>query len=240
MSLTATSTKHAAWYDEHYYRDIRLTLGPWHQFLLPDLMAECRPDQKLIELGCGQAQVPRFLVEKGRLPAGNVYGLDQSSEAVAFCQRELPGGNFQVQDLYTMNYPDDSFDYCVMMETIEHLERPREVLQRAYKFLKPGGYLYISFPNFVHLPWLLVRLLSEWLNRPRWIGLQPVDKIYTIWGIQKLGRSAGFEFVKGIGSCYGPPMLYRLEKDWMTNGLNGFGLWWLSFHPILKFRKPKV
>jgi 2-polyprenyl-3-methyl-5-hydroxy-6-metoxy-1,4-benzoquinol methylase len=240
MSLTSASAKHATWYDEHYYRNVRLTLGPWHRLLLPNLIAECRPDHKLIELGCGQAQVPRLLVEKGCLLATHIYGVDQSSEAVAFCRSEMAAGHFEVQDLYAMHYPANMFDFCVMLETIEHLEHPEVVLAHIHKMLKPGGCLYISFPNFLHLPWFAVRLLAEWLNRPNWIGLQPVDKIYTIFGIKKLAHAAGFEFVEGIGSGYGPPLLDRLEKEWMTHIFNCCGIWWLSFHPIMKFRKPFI
>jgi SAM-dependent methyltransferase len=237
MKSAINSGEHAAWYDKHYYAGT-CPLGPWHRSLLPDLITECRPHYKLLELGCGQAQVPRFLVEKGHLPASQIYGLDQSTEAVAFCRREMPGGHFQVQDLCAMDYAADTFDLGLMLETIEHLEHPEPVLQRIYKSLKPGGWFYISFPNYLHLPWLVVRLLSEWLNRPSWINLQPVDRIYTVLGIQKLARAAGFEFVKGIGCNYGPPVLYPLEKEWVTRGLNRCGLWWLSLHPILKFRKP--
>ena len=137
-----------------------------------------------------------------------------------------------------MDYPAGMFDLCLMLETIEHLERPEVVLQRIHGILKPGGFVYISFPNYLHLPWFAVRLLSEWLNRPNWINLQPVDNIYTVFQIKNLARAAGLEFAKGIGSSYGPPVLYRLEKEWITKGLNSCGLWWLSFHPILKFKKP--
>jgi SAM-dependent methyltransferase len=177
-------------------------------------------------------------VERGYLSATHIYGLDQSSEAVSFCRREMPGGHFQVQDLYTMDYTAEMFDFCLMLETIEHLEQPEIVLAHIHKILKPGGWLYVSFPNFLHLPWFAVRLLAEWLNRPNWIGLQPVDKIYTVFGIKKLGTTAGFEFVEGFGSCYGPPLLDRWERELITNGFNSCGLWQLSFHPILKFRKP--
>jgi SAM-dependent methyltransferase len=238
MNPPTTPAGQAAWYDDHYYRNIRHGLAPWHRILLTDLLPECRPEHKLIELGCGQAQVPRLLVAQGRLPATQIHGLDQSPEAVAFCQRELPGGHFQVQDLYAMDYPAGMFDFCVMLETIEHLEHPEVVLQHVYKILKPGGWFYLSFPNYLHLPWLAVRLLAEWLNRPNWILLQPVDKIYTVCGIKKLVGAAGFEFVKGIGGNYGPPVLDALETEWMTRGLNRCGLWWLSLHPVLKFKKP--
>jgi hypothetical protein len=124
------------------------------------------------------------------------------------------------------------------METIEHLEAPMVALPKIRDVIAPGGILYVSFPNYLSLPWLPVRILSEKLNKPNWVVLQPVDKIYTTFHVKKLAAAAGFRFEKGIGSGYGPPVLYRAEKEWMTKSLNALGLWQLSFHPILKFRKP--
>jgi len=137
-----------------------------------------------------------------------------------------------------MDYPAGFFDLCVMLETVEHLEQPEAVLQKIFGILKPGGSFYLSFPNFVHLPWLAVRLLSQALNKPSWICLQPVDKIYSVFGMKHLVQQAGFEFAKGIGSNYGPPVLYPLEKEWLTRSLNRCGMYWWSFHPVLKFKKP--
>jgi 2-polyprenyl-3-methyl-5-hydroxy-6-metoxy-1,4-benzoquinol methylase len=228
----------AAWYDEHYYQGVQFAPGPWHKALIPDLIKECDREKKIVELGCGQAQVPRMLVQMGKLAAGNTYGIDQSQEAIKFVNQHLPGAHFSVQDLNTLNFPDSFFDICIMLETIEHLEHPETVLRNVFKILKPGGTFYLSFPNFAHLPWLVVRLLSQALNKPSWICLQPVDKIYSVYGIRKLTRRAGFAFVKGIGSNYGPPVFYLFEKEWMTKFLNNCGMYWWSFHPVLKFIKP--
>jgi|ERR1017187_3332411 2-polyprenyl-3-methyl-5-hydroxy-6-metoxy-1,4-benzoquinol methylase len=228
----------ADWYDEHFYSDEQMALGPWHKALLSDLIAECDREIKLVELGCGQAQVPRLLVQMGKVAAGNVYGMDQSRAAINFVDRQLPEAHFSVQDLYDMDYPAGFFDLCFMLETVEHLEQPEAVLQKIFEILKPGGSFYLSFPNFVHLPWLAVRLLSQALNKPSWICLQPVDKIYSVFGMKRLVQQAGFEFAKGIGSNYGPPVLYPLEKEWLTRGLNRCGMYWWSFHPVLKFKKP--
>lgn len=238
MMPPVSEGKSAEWYDEHYYRNQRLTLGPWHRHLLPDLISECGPETKLVELGCGQAQIPRLLAEHGHLRPENIFGMDQSKEAINFVRRELPGGNFSVQDLYQLEYPKNSFDVCVMLETIEHLEEPLVALARIHSTIKPGGCFYVSFPNYIHLPWFAVRLLAQWTNHPSWIGLQPVDKIYTIFGIKKVLSKAGFVFEKGIGSNYGPPVFHPLETDRITHFLNRAHMWWWSFHPILKFRKP--
>jgi hypothetical protein len=79
---------------------------------------------------------------------------------------------------------------------------------------------------------------ADLLNKPNWIVRQPIDKIYTVFGIIKLVELGGFKFEAGIGSNYGPPVLYPLEKEWMTNSLNALRLWRFSFHSILLFRKP--
>ena len=115
-----------------------------------------------------------------------------------------------------------------MMETIEHLEEPVAGLKRIASVMKTGGLLYISFPNYAHLPWLVARIFAEKLNRPNWVVLQPVDKIYTTWHVERLAEQAGFRLELGTGSNYGPPVLHPLERDWMTHGLNRIGLWRFS------------
>jgi 2-polyprenyl-3-methyl-5-hydroxy-6-metoxy-1,4-benzoquinol methylase len=229
--------KEAAWYDE-YYKHVQTKMAPWYQYLLPDLLPELRADSRLIELGCGQGHILRLLTRHSAIKEENIFGIDQSSVAVEFTRKLLPKAHISTQDIYQMDFPRDSFHVCLLMETIEHLEAPMVALPKIRDVIAPGGILYVSFPNYLSLPWLPVRILSEKLNKPNWVVLQPVDKIYTTFHVKKLVAAAGFTFEKGIGSGYGPPVLYRAEKEWMTKSLNALGLWQLSFHPILKFRKP--
>jgi hypothetical protein len=123
------------------------------------------------------------------------------------------------------------------METIEHLADPEPALQKISATIKTNGILYLSFPNYLHLPWLLVRILAEKLNKPNWIVLQPIDKIYTVFGVIKLLKKAGFASERGIGSLYWPPIIYPWEPDKMTEIFNALRLYRFSFHPILRFRK---
>ncbi|HWN93488.1 MAG TPA: class I SAM-dependent methyltransferase [Methylomirabilota bacterium] len=232
--------KEAGWYDE-FYKQVQTRMAPWYQFLMPDLLPELRSDSRLIELGCGQGHILRLLTGHSPILEENIYGIDQSAVAVEFTRGLLPKAHISTQDIYQMDFPRDHFDVCLLMETIEHLEAPVLALQKIREVIAPGGILYASFPNYLSLPWLPVRILAEKLNTPwsrNWVVLQPVDKIYTTFHVRKLAAAAGFTFEKGIGSGYGPPVLYRAEKEWMTKSLNALGLWHLSFHPVLKFRKP--
>lgn len=235
--LISMQAKEAGWYDE-FYKQVQTRMSSWYQFLMPDLIQELKENSRLVELGCGQGHILRLLTRHSAIQEANIYGIDQSAVAVDFTRQLLPHANISTQDIYQLNFPHDHFDVCLLMETIEHLENPVLALEKIRDIIAPGGILYISFPNFLHLPWLAVRILAEKLNRPNWIVLQPVDKIYTTFHVIKLAKRAGFRLEKGIGSNYGPPIFYPLEKAWVTKSLNALGLWHLSFHPILKFRKP--
>lgn len=235
MSGSLPKANEAAWYDEHY-RLIQ-NMGPWHKALLPELVRQLSPDSRLVELGCGQGHILDFLVSNGFAKPDQLFGLDQSQTAVEIAQKKLPGARIQVGDIYQLQYGSDTFDLAVLLETIEHLEEPSVALKEINRVLKPGAKLFVSFPNYLHLPWLAVRLLAEWLNRPNWVVLQPIDKIYTVFGVIRLFEQNGFKFLRGIGSNYGPPVFYPLETDGVTRTLNRMRLWRFSFHPVLLFQK---
>ncbi len=235
-SQPPTLPAEAAWYDVHY-QQIQKHLPDWYRYLLPELVKELKPDHRLLELGCGQGHILRLLAHDRVLAEENIFAVDQSQTAVSFVRNHLPKANVQVKDIQQLDYPNNYFDVALLMETIEHLSDPGPALSKIHSVIKPGGVLFLSFPNYLHIPWWIVRILSEKLNRPNWIVLQPIDKIYMVPGIKCLLGKSGFEFERGVGSIYGPPLLYKFEPQALTRLLNAFGLYSLSFHPILKFRK---
>jgi 2-polyprenyl-3-methyl-5-hydroxy-6-metoxy-1,4-benzoquinol methylase len=227
----------AAWYDEHY-RQAQMSLGPWYKFSLPYLKSVVTDRMKLIEMGCGQGLLLREIARAKLIPEENIYGMDQSQTAVDFVRRALPKAHAAIGDIYHLTYEKDSFDVCLLMETIEHLEEPKPALEEIFSVVAPGGRLLVSYPNFPRPDWRIFRWIAEALNKPHWVVLQPIDKIYRVSQVIRIVEAVGFKFEQGIGSGYGPPYFYRLEADWMTRLLNSLGLWRLSFHPILVFRKP--
>lgn len=42
---------------------------------------------------------------------------------------------------------EPQFDGIVMMEVVEHLRDPRELLRRLHSLLKPGGWIFLTTPN---------------------------------------------------------------------------------------------
>src|SRR5690606_18873619 len=148
----------ADWYNE-FYRSIMTELPPWYRALIPDLMGELTPATKLVELGCGQGHVLRLLAKEGKLSETNIWGVDQSQTAVDLVKQHLPSARLEAGDIYDLKLPKQHFDVCLLMETIEHLEQPAPALRNVFNVLAPGGVLYLSFPNYLHLPWWLLRIL---------------------------------------------------------------------------------
>src|SRR2546425_2159440 len=137
MSDRQAQTGEADWYDD-FYRAVQV-MGPWYYFMIPHLRGSLNPKTKLLELGCGQGHILRYLVEKNLIVQEDIYAIDQSKTAVAFVKNLLPRSHVTVGDIYKLQYPADFFQLCLLMETIEHLEEPAAALEGIHSVLAPGG-----------------------------------------------------------------------------------------------------
>jgi ubiquinone/menaquinone biosynthesis C-methylase UbiE len=227
--------EHIDFYNEHY-KKIQINFTSWYVFMLSELMSLINFNSKLLEIGCGQSKGLKFLI-KNNFKEENIYGIDQSNEAINFSKKELPNAKLSVGDAYNLKFSDNFFDFVLLMEVIEHIEEPNIVLKEIYRVLKPGGKVFLSFPNYINFPWLIVRILAEKFNKPNWIVLQPVDKIYTTISVINFCKKNNLKYKKIIGSNYFPPILYRYEKSAITKFLNKIRLSHMSFHPVLIFEK---
>ncbi|MBF0485525.1 MAG: class I SAM-dependent methyltransferase [Candidatus Omnitrophica bacterium] len=57
-------------------------------------------------------------------------------------------------------FDDNSFDFIVLAEVVEHLKNPYDVVKELHRILKPGGKLVLSTPNILNLK-SRVRFLVE-------------------------------------------------------------------------------
>ena len=98
----------------------------------------------LIDLGCLDSEISQLVKDS----PGWYLGIDQAGEAVDAMQKRFgsPVTKFQKGDLYNTKLETNTFDYAVLGEVLEHMERPRWVVQEAFELLRPGGVLAISVP----------------------------------------------------------------------------------------------
>ena len=101
------------------------------------------PGSKVLDIGCGEGDLLQLLETRGV----DGRGIELSREGVNSC---VSKGLAVIQgdaDTDLANYPDDSFDYVILSQTLQATRRPREVLENL---LRIGSRAIVSFPNFGH------------------------------------------------------------------------------------------
>jgi SAM-dependent methyltransferase len=96
---------------------------------------------RLLDVGCGTGGLLVTLAARSR-----VVGVDNAECALTFCrERGLAvarmGGS-------ALPFKDGSFDGCLMMDVLEHLDDEQPVLHEVRRVLKPGAVLIASVPAF--------------------------------------------------------------------------------------------
>ena len=80
-----------------------------------------------------------------------------------------------------------SFDVVTMIELLEHVPNPREILQAAVRWLRPGGLLYLTTPNAKSLNQRVLGLEWSVVSPPEHLAL------WTPKGVRHLLAKLGFE-----------------------------------------------
>ena len=110
--------------------------------------------RKLLDIGAGMGVLMKIASDSG----WQVEGVEISSYSTKFI-KETYGFNISNQDLLYCDYPDSSFDLITFWDAIEHLEQPKEKLNKAYNLLKSEGLLLITTDNYNSLLAKISKLL---------------------------------------------------------------------------------
>src|SRR5690606_834555 len=71
-----------------------------------------------------------------------VKGVDLAEGAIQTARERTPEGvdaRFAVADAYATGEPDAAYDAVLLLDMLEHVERPGDVLREAARVLRPGG-----------------------------------------------------------------------------------------------------
>jgi len=125
---------------------------------LSGVVKASKPDGgRLLEIGCGYGRFLEALAGQ----SWQITGVDASERALALARLRIPGGDFRVGVIETLDFPPDSFDCIVLIAVLEHVKDPTAVIQRLTRWLAPGGLLLIQVPYigpFIKLKRFIPRL----------------------------------------------------------------------------------
>lgn len=108
---------------------------------------------RILDTGCGKAWVSELFCPKGY----TVVSMDISVENTSRALKKFPFPNHAavVGDAYALPFKENSFDYIIASEVIEHVVNPGIFIQKLFRVLKPGGILLITTPYKEKLAWSL-------------------------------------------------------------------------------------
>jgi ubiquinone/menaquinone biosynthesis C-methylase UbiE len=181
--------------------------------------------ENYLDIGCGEGTVTALIANA--VKAKRVVGVDPSGNFLQTFADNVKAEyleNLKLDlDRDALPFPDNSFDLVSMIEIIEHLLNPDNMLGEVRRVLKPDGYFLVSMPS-----------LGNWYNRllllfgfqpahtdpsgKYWAGMPAKVKIkgghhghyspYTFRALVEILRYYGFKIVSKRG--FSLPCRYKI------------------------------
>ena len=104
-------------------------------------------NDKVLDLGCGNARYFEFLKDKQI----EYIGVDNSEELIKIARKRYPQTKFQNADALKLPFPDNYFDKIYSIAVFHHIpsqELRMRFLKEAKRVLKPGGIFILTAWKF--------------------------------------------------------------------------------------------
>ena len=165
----------------------------------PDFAAIARwvtPGARVLDLGCGDGALLRYLWEARQAPG---YGVEiDDAEVVACVRNDVNVLQMNLEDGLSV-FRDGSFDYVLLSETLQTIHRTEQLMR---EMLRVGREVIVSFPNFGHWHVRWAHLVSgrspqtelfpyEWYDSPNIHFLTVID-------FETLARKQGWRIERSI------------------------------------------
>jgi 2-polyprenyl-3-methyl-5-hydroxy-6-metoxy-1,4-benzoquinol methylase len=158
-------------------------------------LMEIKPGMKALDVGAGIGKGMLSLDHAGL----DTYGFEPSHPFYerAISKMNIDPGKLKQGMIEEVDYPEDHFDFITFGAVLEHLYHPAASLEKAMKWLKPGGIIHAEIPSS---RWLIARIINFYY---RLAGTNYVTNTcpmhdpfhlyeFDVKSFQKLGERIGF------------------------------------------------
>jgi ubiquinone/menaquinone biosynthesis C-methylase UbiE len=104
-----------------------------------------------LDVGCGEGHMLRAL--KSVPNAGRVVGVDLDRERLMKARQVVPHSPLMLCDIRSLPFVDDTFDYAVAAEILEHIPDAEQAMREVLRVLKSGAPVVISVPHEPYFHW---------------------------------------------------------------------------------------
>ncbi len=174
-------------------RDTWRGLGSWyHRRLLDIYKFLVSPNQRILEIGCGQGSL------LARLQPSHGVGVDFSAEMISRAQQKHPEIQYHQLDAHDLSSLEGKFDIIIFSDTINDLWDVQRALEEVKRLCTPHTRLILNF--YSHL-WQLPLMIAQSLNLAAPMLAQ---NWLTAPDVENLLRLAGFETIRNTNEILAP------------------------------------
>ena len=172
-------------------------------------------DKRVLDVGCGEGFLALRLAERGN----RVTGVDILESPL---HRDVMEDYVRC-DLATQarlrlgRLERRAYDAILLLDVLEHLPRPEEVLEICRELIAPGGEVLLSVPNVANITVRLMLLAGRFEYAERGILDRTHLRFYTRRTFRRLLAKEGF----------------RVEREWMTVMPVELALGFPASHPLM-------
>jgi 2-polyprenyl-3-methyl-5-hydroxy-6-metoxy-1,4-benzoquinol methylase len=140
--------------------------NPIHQRLFKAyVVAKDYVHGNILEVGCGEGRGVSVLIEKG----SSFTAVDKIKPVIDDLQKKFPTGKFMAMNIPPLQgLADNTYDFVVSFQVIEHIQDDGLYLKEIHRVLKPGGRALITTPNrsmsLTRNPWHIREYLPKELS----------------------------------------------------------------------------
>jgi ubiquinone/menaquinone biosynthesis C-methylase UbiE/uncharacterized protein YbaR (Trm112 family) len=162
-----------------------------------------------LDVGCNTGPMLVPLRKRGY----DIVGIDISPGDVQQAERylelyRLPHNQLSVADGTCLPFRDQSFDFILLVDILEHTDHPDLIVSEARRLLAPGGIVIATVPWAYH-PYVRYTWLRKALSSRKTIDEHP-DAPFTLHMLQAL-----FPFAGSPTQRHFEPVLFRLVFHWV-------------------------
>lgn len=103
-----------------------------------------KEESRILDIGCADGKLLHLLIKKKN---ASVQGIEIEHEKVETCLKKGISVVEGDANKEIISFPNKSFDYVILSQTLQTVERPKWILN---EILRIGKKAIISFPNFGH------------------------------------------------------------------------------------------